>query len=90
MDFAKNTLFKSYGVICSPQRTLTVSTARRIGLLELLASSRLLVASSSSVGVLATPLMHDVELWLDGMGQYCAITPRVVHVCAFILIAAMF
>ena len=29
VDFAKNTLFKSYGVICSPQRTLTVSTARR-------------------------------------------------------------
>ena len=26
MDSAKNTLFKSYGVIWSPQRTLTVST----------------------------------------------------------------
>ena len=25
----KNTLFKSYGVICSPQRTLTVSTVSR-------------------------------------------------------------
>ena len=30
VDFAKNTLFKRYGVICSPQRTLTVSTASRI------------------------------------------------------------
>ena len=29
VDFAKNTLFKSYGVICSLQQTLTVSTARR-------------------------------------------------------------
>ena len=30
VDFAKNTLFKRYSIICSPQRTLTVSTASRI------------------------------------------------------------
>ena len=30
VDFAKNTLFKRYGVICLPQRTLTVWTASRI------------------------------------------------------------
>ena len=29
VDFAKNNLFKSNGVICSPQRTLTFSTASR-------------------------------------------------------------
>ena len=35
MDFAKNTSFESYGVICSPQQILTDSTASRyIRLLE--------------------------------------------------------
>ena len=29
LKVTKITLFKSYGVICSPQRTLTISTARR-------------------------------------------------------------
>ena len=82
MDFAKNTLFKSYGVICSPQRTLTVLTARRyirrtIGRLAAILTpshtttrnycTGLASHSSSSVGVLATPLMHDVELNSDGI-----------------------
>ena len=78
VDFAKNTLFKSYGVICSRQRTLTVSTASRyirrletIGRLAAISNTvtynnRNYCTGLASYSWLATPLTHDVKLWKSG------------------------
>ena len=82
MYFNKNTSFKSYGIICSPQQTLTVLTAssfiekkfkwilETIGRLVAVSNaviydeSKLIYWIASSVGVLGTPLMHDLTCML--------------------------